>query len=184
MRSPGLYPVFSFVLRRASKLPCFRSRWFGGAGTIPCFRGGHTGHTLFVAASAVLVLPSLPKPQTNHSQAATCSRLGPQFSVLSLCIIHREPSIFFSAVQILIDLSKSCTRISKATAERNESPFGSWGFQEAKGPKSTVAQQFDGRNAAGEPKVLMPSNQRFPSEYCQDPNRPDRCLLIIFRDIG
>lgn len=105
LRSPGLYPVFSFVLRRASKLPCFRSRWFGGAGTIPCFRGGHTGHTLFVAASAVLVLPSLPKPQTNHSQAATCSRLGPQFSVLSLCIIHREPSIFFSAVQILIDLS-------------------------------------------------------------------------------
>lgn len=105
LRSPGLYPVFSFVLRRASKLPCFRSQWFGGAGTIPCFRGGHTGHTLFVAASAVLVLPSLPKPQTNHSQAATCSRLGPQFSVLSLCIIHREPSIFFSAVQILIDLS-------------------------------------------------------------------------------
>jgi len=105
LRSPGLYPVFSFVLRRASKLPCFRSRWFGGAGTIPCFRGGHTGHTLFVAASAVLVLPSLPKPQTNHSQAATCSRSGPQFSVLSLCIIHREPSIFFSAVQILIDLS-------------------------------------------------------------------------------
>ena len=167
MRSPGLYPVFSFVLRRASKLPCFRSRWFGGAGTIPCFRGGHTGHTLFVAASAVLVLPSLPKPQTNHSQAATCSRSGPQFSVLSLCIIHREPSI-----------------LSKATAERNESPFGSWGFQEAKGPKSTAAQQFDGRNAAGEPKVLMPSNQRFPSEYCQDPNRPARCLLIIFRDIG
>ena len=72
LRSPGLYPVFSFVLRRASKLPCFRSQWFGGAGTIPCFRGGHTGHTLFVAASAVLVLPSLPKPQTNHSQAATC----------------------------------------------------------------------------------------------------------------
>lgn len=105
LRSPGLYPVFSFVLRRASKLPCFRSQWFGGAGTIPCFRGGHTGHTLFVAASAVLVLPSLPKPQTNHSQAATCSRSGPQFSVLSLCIIHREPSIFFSAVQILIDLS-------------------------------------------------------------------------------
>ena len=105
LRSPGLYPVFSFVLHRASKLPCFRSRWFGGAGTIPCFRGGHTGHTLFVAASAVLVLPSLPKPQTNHSQAATCSRSGPQFSVLSLCIIHREPSIFFSAVQILIDLS-------------------------------------------------------------------------------
>ena len=105
LRSPGLYPVLSFVLRRASKLPCFRSRWFGGAGTIPCFRGGHTGHTLFVAASAVLVLPSLPKPQTNHSQAATCSRSGPQFSVLSLCIIHREPSIFFSAVQILIDLS-------------------------------------------------------------------------------
>ena len=105
LRSPGLYPVFSFVLRRASKLPCFRSQWFGGAGTIPCFRGGHTGHTLFVAASAVLVLPSLPKPQTNHSQAATCSRSGPQFSVLSLCIIHRELSIFFSAVQILIDLS-------------------------------------------------------------------------------
>ena len=105
LRSPGLYPVFSFVLRRASKLPCFRSRWFGGAGTSPCFRGGHTGHTLFVAATAVLVLPSLPKPQTIHSQAATCSRSGPQFSVLSLCIIHREPSIFFSAVQILIDLS-------------------------------------------------------------------------------
>lgn len=26
LRSPGLYPVFSFVLRRASKLPCFRSQ--------------------------------------------------------------------------------------------------------------------------------------------------------------
>lgn len=50
--------------------------------------------------------------------------------------------------------------------------------------RKAAAQQFttDGMQPGTEsPHAFKPAADS--SEYCQDPNRPDRCLLIIFRDI-
>ena len=98
-----LYPAFSFVLRRASKPALFRSQGSGRAGTIPALKAGTQaahGPQPPQRPRCCSLHQSLTQPLTGGNDWHS-SRV-PGGSILTLCVLFQEPSLFFTAAQFLM----------------------------------------------------------------------------------